>query len=667
MKVKGITIELSADASGIESALKSVNRELGATQKELSSVNKSLKLDPGNADLIEQKQRLLAKAAGEAAEKLQALKQAQSGIDTNSASGQSQYDALTREISDTQVHLNQLNAEQRAFRASAGQASEGASAFGSALQNFSNGAANVAEKTRAISAAATVALGALTALAVKAGQQADDWLTLSQQIGVSTNTIQKFQYASSLIDVDMSTITGAFQKMTNTIRTSESSFEQIGVHVRSQNNELRSTEAIFFDVLQALSQISNETDRDTQAMNIFGRSASELAGLIDDGGKKLRELGNEAEDIGAIVSEEDLQTMSAFNDKLDTIKAQIAAAFMQFALPVMEALGPVIQKVADAVKGLADWFSGLSPTVMKVVSIFLALIAIISPVATILSKIGLAMMGLTQVVPAVIAGIQAIGQAFSALASNPYVIVIAAIVAALALLGFAIYECVQNWDSISDSTSSAMSSMKSSVMSGANAVKEFINSGFEKMTGIPNILDQVGEAFQNLVEKVGQVVTKVAAAFDKLSQKAKKAGSDILQKFVEGVDSVIGAVTGAFQKLADSIQNVWNSLTNSASSAGSKTAQAYIDSYNSNTGYIKQPTMLTNSYASGGGRYSTSATPSNSTGALVNAMNSLTSALNANNGTNVNVELVGSAKNIFDTVRVQNSIMTTATGYHALA
>ena len=55
-KVKGITIELGADTTGLESALKNVNKELRSTQSQLTSVNKSLKMDPSNVELLEQKQ-----------------------------------------------------------------------------------------------------------------------------------------------------------------------------------------------------------------------------------------------------------------------------------------------------------------------------------------------------------------------------------------------------------------------------------------------------------------------------------------------------------------------------------------------------------------------------------------------------------------------------------
>ena len=208
-KVKGITIELSADATGIEKALKDVNKELNATQKQLTSVDKALKLDPKNLDLIEQKERLLAKATEEARKKLEALREAQANVAQNGGQGSAGYDALTREIAETQAKLTGLNNEQRAFGREAQQARSTATGFGSALASVGNAAGVVAEKTAGISAAAAAALGGMAALTMQAASQADDWLTLSQQIGVSASTLQKFEYASSQVDVDINDITGA--------------------------------------------------------------------------------------------------------------------------------------------------------------------------------------------------------------------------------------------------------------------------------------------------------------------------------------------------------------------------------------------------------------------------------------------------------------------------
>ena len=110
-KIRGITIELGADTSGLSKALKEVNSEIGKTQKDLKDVEKLLKLDPGNTELLEQKQRLLNDRIGETKTKLEALKQAQSQVDLSTEEGQRQYDALTREIASCETELKQLESQ----------------------------------------------------------------------------------------------------------------------------------------------------------------------------------------------------------------------------------------------------------------------------------------------------------------------------------------------------------------------------------------------------------------------------------------------------------------------------------------------------------------------------------------------------------------------------
>lgn len=113
-RVRGITIELGADTSGISSALKSVNTEIGSTSRQLKDVERLLKLDPGNTELLEQKQRLLNDRIGETKTKLEALKQAQKEVGDElqkTGKGQEQYDALTREIQSCERELKDLETQ----------------------------------------------------------------------------------------------------------------------------------------------------------------------------------------------------------------------------------------------------------------------------------------------------------------------------------------------------------------------------------------------------------------------------------------------------------------------------------------------------------------------------------------------------------------------------
>lgn len=106
--IKGITIEINGDTKGLDKALSSVNSSANKTQSELRDVNKLLKLDPGNTELIAQKQKLLAQAISQTGDKLKTLKDAQAQVDAQFAKGdigEEQYRAFQREIASTEATL----------------------------------------------------------------------------------------------------------------------------------------------------------------------------------------------------------------------------------------------------------------------------------------------------------------------------------------------------------------------------------------------------------------------------------------------------------------------------------------------------------------------------------------------------------------------------------
>ena len=106
-RIMGITVEIGGDTTKLQTALKGVNGQIKSTQQQLKDVDKLLKLDPGNTELLAQKQKLLAEAVGETKEKLATLKTAAEQANTALANGdisQEQYDALQREIIETEPY-----------------------------------------------------------------------------------------------------------------------------------------------------------------------------------------------------------------------------------------------------------------------------------------------------------------------------------------------------------------------------------------------------------------------------------------------------------------------------------------------------------------------------------------------------------------------------------
>lgn len=374
-RIKGITIEIGANTVKLTDALKEVDTRLKSTQTQLRDVNKLLKLDPKNTELLAQKQTLLSSAIKDTKTRQEelnnALKQMEASGDTSEAAIKQQ-NALRREIESTNLSLKKYRDELRQM--------------GPNLQDAAKKTGELAEKTKTLSAAAAAGLTGLVGLAVKAGTTADDLNTLAKQTGFTTAELQKMQYAADRIDVSMETITGAAQKMTRQLSSNEQKFTDLNVATRNQDGTFRDVTEIFYDTVEALSQIQNETERDTAAMDIFGKSANELAGIIDDGGEALRQMGEEAENAGLILSKDALDAANQFNDAIDELKAKAQQAFLSSGAALAENLIPAMEKLLDVGGKMLQFVANLDSGTLEMITTLLLVGAAISPVLTAVSK-----------------------------------------------------------------------------------------------------------------------------------------------------------------------------------------------------------------------------------------------------------------------------------------
>ena len=158
-RIKGITVEIGGDTTKLQTALKSVNSQIKTTQSSLRDVEKLLKLDPKNTTLLAQKQKLLTQAIGETKEKLATLKTAAAQANEQLQKGEitkEQYDALQREIVETEAELRRLEAEAARSNSTLGKMGE----VGGKLENVGNKITNVGKKVMVVSTAVAAAGGA---------------------------------------------------------------------------------------------------------------------------------------------------------------------------------------------------------------------------------------------------------------------------------------------------------------------------------------------------------------------------------------------------------------------------------------------------------------------------------------------------------------------------
>lgn len=221
----------------------------------------------------------------------------------------------------------------------------------------------------AVAAAIVKVEKAMISMTKESAAFADNIITLSMQTGQSTQQLQEFAYASELIDVSVDTLQGSLTKLTNNMQdtmngtgNAKASFDKLGVSViNAVDGSMRSANDVFYETIDALGQVKNETERDAMSMDIFGRSAQDLNPLIIQGSKTLKEYADEAHNVGYVLDDEALSALGAVDDAYqrlqktqEGVKNQLSAEFAPY---LEEFYGDVTTMVKDGGKALKD--SGL--------------------------------------------------------------------------------------------------------------------------------------------------------------------------------------------------------------------------------------------------------------------------------------------------------------------
>ena len=204
---------------------------------------------------------------------------------------------------------------------------------------------------------------------------ADEILTNSVVTGLSTNTLQEYAYAAQFVDVSVETITDSQTKLIRAMSDAQAgtaaqseAFEKLGVKVTNADGSLRDSQEVFWEVIESLGNMTNETERDAVAMEILGRSARELNPLIEAGAARMQELAQEAHDAGYVMSKETLNAlgsvddaMNRFNNRIDAVKNNIAAQLAPYLETAMDRLSEFTTGLGENFEesGIVDSFGSI--------------------------------------------------------------------------------------------------------------------------------------------------------------------------------------------------------------------------------------------------------------------------------------------------------------------
>lgn len=468
-RVKGITVKIGGDVSGLDKALQGVNSKINDTQAQLRDVKRLLKFDPGNTELLKQKQELLAKAVGDTKNKLEQLKDAEkqlkdAGVDENSA----QFQSLRREIIETENNLDDLTKAAK-------QSSVAMEQIGAAADKVASGAQKVADATKGISRAAQAGLVAAAGAAVKI---VDSYADYEQLIGgvetlFKSSSKKLVKYAKSAYKTAglsandyMETATGFAASLVSSLGgDTEKAVELVDVAITDMADNANKMGSDIKSIQNAYQGFAkqNYTMLDNLKLG-YGGTATEMARLVNESGilgDKLIDL-SDTKGIGAALQEVGfsgiLEAIHKIQEQMDitgttakeaegTISGSIAtlkAAISNLAAGMGDANADIdqltenvieaFQNVADNVIPILENIWDHLPGGAKFALIAMGAVAAISPVAGAISNIAGAVSGLMKILPAL---------------ASPVGLVVAAIVAAIvaiAIWGDEIQAALQKLD-----------------------------------------------------------------------------------------------------------------------------------------------------------------------------------------------------------------------------
>ena len=284
-RIKGITIQIGAETTGLQTALKNVNNQIRTTQSALKDVERLLKLDPGNTELLSQKQKLLAQAINETKEKLATLKTAAEQANEQLQKGeitQEQYDALQREIAETEAELTKLEKAAAAANTTLMKIGE----VGSKMEKVGDTITNVGKKVSVASAA----VAGLGAAAVKTTAEFDSQMSTVKSI--SGATAEEFDaLRAKAIEMGSSTSFSATE--------AAQAMEYMSLAGWSTQDMLDGISGIMDAAAASGENLATTADIITDGLTAFGLSASDSAHFAD----VLVKTGNSANTTVSMMGE----------------------------------------------------------------------------------------------------------------------------------------------------------------------------------------------------------------------------------------------------------------------------------------------------------------------------------------------------------------------------
>lgn len=611
-KIKGITIEIGGDTQKLTKALEGVNKQSRDLQGELKQVERLLKLDPKNTELLAQKQELLSKAISNTKEKLETLKEAERQVQQQferGEVGEEQYRAIQREVIQTEQQLKNLEQQLKNTNNSWKEAAENLEKFGKKSTEIGKNmttkvtAPIVAVGAASFKMAADIqdAVGATEQIYKDAANAVKEWAdsldpaygiaegealeyanmmgSLLQNIGGLTEE-EAAKQAQTLVQLagDLTAMFGgttedAIRALTGALKGNTAMLDNYGI---ACNDALIKAKALEMGIYDGKG-----------AMDLSAKQAAILALIMEQTGAAQGQAARESEGASG--------SMRTFTTEIKNLATDIGETL----LPIIT---PFIQKLTDIVKA----FDNLSPGTQKVILVLAGLAAAIGPLLIIVGQMSLGLSSIiklfggfsTATAGATAAASGAAGatgglSAVIGALTGPIGIAIAAIAAITAVivhLWKTNEEFRENvkaiWEQIKEIFSVAMDAIRATVTDIYNAIKKFWEQNSEQIKDITDaIWNTIAGIFNSVMEIIQGILDVFIGLFtgnwERFGQGLKTIWEGLwngIKAIIDGIFNVIknlvqifiNFVSSKWEGLGNFLQNVWDIVWG--------TIQAVIDS-----------------------------------------------------------------------------------------
>ena len=389
--VRGLNIKLTLDGKDLQNELNNIKANLKEQQKDLKAINASLRYDSSNLDLWKKKQETLNGILEDTKKKLENLKEqlekAKIALELGEIS-EKEFNQLRRNVQYAEADVAKLNKQIKETDEK--------------IDNLSNIDLSRLSKvgsslTKYVTAPILGAVSALTALSVKSAATADELGDTASKIGVSVESLQKWNYVAKVFAVENDVMLKALTKTNNllgeiskgNIPGCVTALDALGISYESLNG--LSADQAFEKIRNALANVEDETLRVGLANEIFGEKiGTDLQQLLSASSSEINNFKNECEELG-LITEEEVESSAKFNDELDKVKQQLQTLGVELAqilLPIMtEFLTTLKDSIIPKISEWANKLASMNDTTKKTILVVLGLVAAIGPVIKIITTV----------------------------------------------------------------------------------------------------------------------------------------------------------------------------------------------------------------------------------------------------------------------------------------